>query len=37
MLPGTMTAEQRLTAFFLNLSKRFMKRGFIVATAPPED
>ncbi len=37
MLPSTMTAEQPLAAFFLNLSKRFKKRGFIVATAPPED
>jgi len=31
MLLGTMTAEQRLAAFLLNLSKRFKKRGFSAA------
>jgi CRP/FNR family transcriptional regulator len=31
MLLGTMTAEQRLAAFLLNLSKRFKARGFSAA------
>jgi CRP/FNR family transcriptional regulator len=31
MLLGTMTAEQRLAAFLINLSKRFKRRGFSAA------
>ncbi|WP_255214694.1 helix-turn-helix domain-containing protein, partial [Burkholderia pseudomallei] len=28
MLLGTMTAEQRVAAFLLNISERFQKRGY---------
>ncbi len=31
MLFGTMTAEQRIATFLLNLSKRFKARGFSAA------
>ena len=35
MLLGTMRAEERLAAFLLNLSQRFVARGYLAARIPP--